>query len=92
MSKTVGSASAKELDGKKASLLSAQWFARALSERDAHHRFSALANRLEQHSQLCVLYDSLQQAAVDERRHFRAFEAARAQVELVVDRCGAHCC
>ncbi|MEC7984814.1 MAG: ferritin-like domain-containing protein [Myxococcota bacterium] len=49
--------------------LASQWFARALSERDAHHRFSSLAHALKSHPRLAVLCSELEGAAADEKRH-----------------------
>ena len=54
------------LNPKIRALLRAQWFARARSERDAHHRFSSLANSLQQHPTLSVLCPALKEAAADD--------------------------
>ena len=62
-------ASGINLDSQRSSLLSAQWMARALSERDAYHRFSALALLIKEHPQFSVLTPAIDQAAIDEERH-----------------------
>ena len=51
------------------SILHAQWLNRAVSERDAHHRFLQLAHRIDGHSRYAALQPHLQQAAEDEYRH-----------------------
>ena len=50
-------------------LLASQWFQRAKSERDAHHRFLQLSRDIQQHPTLSVLQEQLQNAAADEFRH-----------------------
>ena len=50
-------------------ILASQWFQRAKSERDAHHRFLQLSRDIQKHPTLFVLQEQLQQAAADEFRH-----------------------
>ena len=50
-------------------LLASQWFQRAKSERDAHHRFLQLSRDIQNHPTLYVLQEQLKVAAADEFRH-----------------------
>jgi hypothetical protein len=50
-------------------LLAAQWYARALSERDAHHRFLHLADRIDGTESFSALSERIREAANDELRH-----------------------
>ena len=50
-------------------ILASQWFQRAKSERDAHHRFLQIGREIQKHPTLSVLQEQLQQAAADELRH-----------------------
>ncbi len=52
-----------------AHLLASQWFQRAKSERDAHHRFLQLCEEVAAHPTLNVLHQQLERAAEDEFRH-----------------------
>ena len=51
------------------SLLSSQWLARALSERDAHHRFRWLAQVIETTEPYFGLVDEIRSASADEGQH-----------------------